>query len=577
MMKKQFRNYLAFKQFLIVILLLISGIAHAERVIQVPVCSGDATRIIQQAIDSAAHYDGKSVTIKLAATDYHISREKATSHLYYISNTTSVEENPDPTKHIGLWLRDMRNVTIDGCGARLVTHGEMTTFVIDGCENITLRNFTVMAADPSVPEMVVVESRNQTLVARPTEGSRYEIADDGRFYWVGEGWRFSEGIAQIYYPDRDVTYRCNTPLSGLWFVRERDGLLHFRYHGMAPAAKPGDVYQMRHSFRTEVCGFIHHSKNVTIDNCTFNFLGNFGIVGQYSENLTYRRLRCAPPYGSERTCAGFADFVQMSGCKGKISITDSYFEGAHDDPINIHGTHLKVVEYPADRQVKVRFMHGQSYGFDAFFPGDYIEFVDAHTLLCCQSARVKSVERIDNYTLLLTLNKPIAEAVKRLENVSIENVTWTPDVEITHNYFSRTPTRGILVTTRGKVLIADNTFFRIPMSAILVSDDARSWYESGPVRDVTIARNHFYECESPVIAVAPENDRYEGAVHRNVTIEHNRFVLTCDEAVRAHSTDNFTVRGNHFVSPSDSRPTEQSLVKTENCNNTIVAGNTVTR
>ena len=207
MMKKQRRSCLNLKQLLIVILLLISGIAHAERVIQVPACSGDATRIIQQAIDSAARYDGKSVTIRLAATDYHISREKSTPHLYYISNTTSVEENPEPTKHIGLWLRNMRNVTIDGCGARLVTHGEMTTFVIDDCENITLRNFTVMAADPSVPEMVVVESRNQTLVARPTEGSRYEIADDGRFYWVGEGWRFSEGIAQIYYPDLDVTLR----------------------------------------------------------------------------------------------------------------------------------------------------------------------------------------------------------------------------------------------------------------------------------------------------------------------------------------------------------------------------------
>ena len=98
-------------------------------------------------------------------------------------------------------------------------------------------------------------------------------------------------------------------------------------------------------------------------------MGNFGIVGQYSENLTYEKLYCAPEWGSGRTCAGFADFVQMSGCKGKIRILDSYFEGAHDDPINIHGTHLKVMEYVSDRQVKVRFMHGQSYGFEAFIKG----------------------------------------------------------------------------------------------------------------------------------------------------------------------------------------------------------------
>lgn len=71
-------------------------------------------------------------------------------------------------------------------------------------------------------------------------------------------------------------------------------------------------------------------------------------------------------------------------------------------------------------------------------------------------------------------------------------------------------------------MIEDNVFYRIPMSGVLVSDDARGWYESGPVRDVTIRRNLFMECGSPVIAVMPENDRYEGAVHRNVRIEANR-------------------------------------------------------
>ena len=61
--------------------------------------------------------------------------------------------------------------------------------------------------------------------------------------------------------------------------------------------------------------------------------------------------------------------------------------------------------------------------------------------------------------------------VKTVENVSVENVTWTPEVEIRNNYFSRIPTRGILVTTRRKVVIEDNVFYRIPMSGVLVSDD----------------------------------------------------------------------------------------------------------
>ena len=495
----------------------------APVVLDVPVPEGDAPPMLRRAIEQASSYKGRAVLIRLQQGDYHIYRASSSPCLYYISNTTSAEENPDPTKHIGLWFKGMKNITVDGGGARFVTHGEMTPFVIDGCENVTLKNFSLVAADPSVPEMTVVSTDANSITARVTAGSNYEI-EDGAFYWKGEGWRFGGGIAQVFYPQTNVTNRCESPLTGVTKAIELDeGLVRLNYD-RTPGFKTGEVYQMRHSFRTEACGFIHQSKNVKLENIKFHFLGNFGIVGQYSENLTYEKLYCAPEWGSGRTCAGFADFVQMSGCKGKIRILDSYFEGAHDDPINIHGTHLKVMEYVSDKQVKVRFMHGQSYGFEAFYKGDEVEFVDAHSLRCLQPARVKAVERIDDYEILLTLDRAVNDNVKTAENVSVENVTWTPEVEIRNNYFSRIPTRGILVTTRRKVVIEDNVFYRIPMSGVLVSDDARGWYESGPVRDVTIRRNLFMECGSPVIAVMPENDRYEGAVHRNVRIEANRFL-----------------------------------------------------
>lgn len=549
-----------------------TGIA-APVVLDVPVPGGDATPVLRRIIEQASSYKGRAVLIRLQQGDYHIYRTSSSPYLYYISNTASAEENPDPTKHIGIWLKDMKNITVDGGGARFVTHGEMTPFVIDGCENVTLKNFSLVAADPSVPEMTVVSTDANSITARVTAGSSYEI-EDGKFYWKGEGWRFGGGIAQVFYPQTNVTNRCESPLAGVTKAIELDeGLVRFNYD-RAPGFKTGEVYQMRHSFRTEACGFIHQSKDVKLENIKFHFLGNFGIVGQYSENLTYEKLYCAPEWGSGRTCAGFADFVQMSGCKGKIRILDSYFEGAHDDPINIHGTHLKVMEYVSDRQVKVRFMHGQSYGFEAFYKGDEVEFVDAHSLRCLQPARVKAVERIDDYEILLTLDRAVNDNVKAAEYVSVENVTWTPEVEIRNNYFSRIPTRGILVTTRRKVVIEDNVFYRIPMSGVLVSDDARGWYESGPVRDVTIRRNLFMECGSPVIAVMPENDRYEGAVHRNVRIEANRFVIRQgSEAVSARATDGLIIRDNYISVAGDGPVSPDAFFRTEDCKDVTISGN----
>lgn len=140
--------------------------ARAGVVLKLPATGGvDDTQRLRETIERAAGYKGKPVTILLEQGDYHLSREQASTCLYHVSNTTSEEENALPVKHIGLWLKHLKNVTIDGGGACLITHGEMTTFVVDSCENIVLRNFTVKASDPSLPEITVVR-RGKTILWR---------------------------------------------------------------------------------------------------------------------------------------------------------------------------------------------------------------------------------------------------------------------------------------------------------------------------------------------------------------------------------------------------------------------------
>lgn len=546
--------------------------ATAQNVIKVNPENGDMTKKIQAAIEKARSYNGKAVVIELQNADYNIHRESSSQIFYHISNTASEKENPNQTKHIGLWLKGLKNVTIDGKGAHLVTHGEMTGFVIDQCENITLRNFTVTAADPTVPELTVTEVGECHMTVRIHPRSRYQIKDS-KFSFVGDNWSLSDGIAQSYDPEKDITWRSWSPLNGLRKAIELEpNLLRFVYD-KAPQARPGLTFQMRDGIRDQACGLIQFSKNVTLDNLHLDFLGNFGIVGQMSENITYRNMAFEPEAGSGRTCAGFADFVQMSGCKGKITIENSRFSGAHDDPINIHGTHLAVTEFLAPNQIVVKYMHHQTYGFQSFLPGNTIEFIDPHTLLSLSSAKVKKAEMKNEREITITLDKPVTSKVKETEGLVIENVTYTPEVEIRGNYFSRIPTRGILVSTRRKVIIEDNTFFRMQMSGILIADDARSWFESGMARDVTIRNNDFIECGGPVIFIAPENDRNEGYVHRNITIANNRFRLTGTDAISAKSVDGLKITDNLFLTPKAS--TTEELIKTRECKDVTIEGNII--
>lgn len=544
----------------------------AQNIIKVSPESGDMTKKIQAAIEQARSYNGKAVVIELQNANYNIHRESSSQMLYYISNTTSEKENPDQTKHIGLWLKGLKNITIDGKGAHLITHGEMTCFVIDQCENITFRNFTVTAADPTVPELTVAEVGERHLTVRIHPQSQYRI-EEGKFSFVGHDWSLSGGIAQSYDPQMDITWRSWSPFTGLRKAIELEpNLLRFVYDA-TPQAKPGLIFQMRDAIRDQACGLIQFSKNITLDNLHLAFLGNFGLVGQLSENITYRNMAFEPEAGSGRTCAGFADFVQMSGCKGKISIENSRFSGAHDDPINIHGTHLAVTEFLSPNQIVVRYMHHQTYGFQSFLPGNTVEFIDPHSLLSLSSAKVKKAEMKNEREIILTLDKAMDSDIKKVEGLVVENVTYTPEVVIRGNYFSRIPSRGVLVSTRRKVLIEDNTFFRMQMSGILIADDARSWFESGMARDVTIRNNNFIECGGPVIFIAPENDRNEGSVHRNITITNNRFRLTGTDAISAKSVDGLKITDNLFLSPVPSDLL--NLVKTQDCKNIIMEGNIV--
>ena len=546
--------------------------ATAQKIIRVTPDSLDMTPKIQNAIEEAKSYNGKSVTIELQNANYNIYRKSSSHQLYYISNTTSEKENPDQTKHIGLWLKGLKNITIDGKGAHLITHGEITSFVIDGCENVTLKNFTITAADPTVPELTVTEVGDRHMTVRIHPQSKYLIKD-GKFSFVGDSWTLSEGIAQSYNREKDITWRSWSPLHGLQKAIELEpNLLRFNYD-KKPQAIPGMIFQMRDGYRDEACGLIQYSKNVTLENVHLAFLGNFGLVGQMSENITYRHLTFAPEAESGRTCAGFADFVQMSGCKGKILIENSHFTGAQDDPINIHGTHLAVTEFLSSNEVVVKYMHPQTFGFQSFLPGNEVEFIDPYSLLPLASFKVKKSEMKSAREIIVTLNKPVPDAIREKTELVIENVTYTPEVIIRNNFFSRIPSRGLLVSTRRKILIENNTFFRMQMSGILIADDARSWFESSMVRDVTIRNNNFIECNEPVILIAPENSRNEGCVHRNITITNNRFKLIGKDAVSARSVDGIKINRNLFLYPEVVNIEE--LITTTDCQNVIIKDNLI--
>jgi hypothetical protein len=494
------------------------------------------------------------VDISFAPGRYDFYPKRALTRKYQISNTNG---SPDSGKAIGILLDDAKHFRISGPGARIVYRGKMIEVAIDRSENISISDLGFDYHRPTVSEFRIKTLGADYVDLQIHKDSQYAI-ENGRITWKGEGWSYQTGLGQELDLQTNKVRRLRDPLKGMKFEEIKPFLL--RGSGQHKL-KPQCVYQIRDTHRDCAGAFTRRSSNITWKNVTFNYLHGMGLVNQFSENLTFDTVTIAPDKASGRTTAAWADCIQVSGCKGKLLVKNCVFSGAHDDAINIHGTHLRVVEQISPKQIKVRFMHKQTFGFMAFNAGDEIEFVGWDSLRPYGPNKVKDAKLLNPKELLLTLEKPTPSEFKK--NDVIENVTWTPEVEIRGCMISRIPTRGFLITTRRKVVVRDNKFFGTRMSAILLEDDAQGWYESGCVRDMTIRNNTFIRCGEPVINVNPRNSVPNDAVHQNIRIEGNTFVLYGASWIRAKSTKGLSITGNTINLKKGGN--DKLSIKTSNC------------
>ena len=498
---------------------------------------------------------------------YQLYPEQAETRELYVSNTVGADQ-AFRDKQIGLLVEDMHDVTVDGQGAKLNYHGLQTAFAVIRSSNVTFTNFSFDYVAPKVIDATVaeagVENGHAYRILTVPAGSPYEVQGT-HVTWLGEKspvtgrpyWSGADGLeyTQIHDPVAETAQRGDNPLfSDVAAMTDLGGRrIRIDYTTAVPPADKGLVYEMRQIEREQPGAFVWESSNVTLRGINAYYLQTFGLVGQFSENLTIDHVNFRPDPASGRSTASFADFVQMSGIKGKVTITDNVFDGPHDDPINIHGTYLEVVGKPSPNTLTVRYMHPQTAGFPQFQPRDEVQLVTKQTMLPVGGKAIvtavdgpSGTDHAKSLTdMTITLDRPVPDGVTIGGSV-VENLTYTPSVLISGNTFRNVPTRGVLVTTPRPVLIENNRFDGMTMPSIYISADAYQWYESGAVDDVTIRRNSFIRPADRVILVEPTNQVLDAAhpVHHNIKVEDNSFDIGDVPLVDAKSVGGFSFTGN---------------------------------
>ena len=503
-----------------------------------------------------------SKNLTLPRGKYVFMSKNADTREVFISNTVAVDEykdgeNPNARK-IGFAIENVKNMEIDCNDSVFIIDGNMTNVFINNCENIVLKNLTIVTVKPNVHKLIVIKA-SPFYVTFKIDGEGDFREENGEYYWYGTDYKMKFTDFQntgwwmptakpdnLYHIKRSDSH----PFKGASNIRQvSERIFNVRYL-LPKNFVEGQIFYVFPVIRDQVGILIDNSKKITLKNVKQHYNSAFALMAQNSENITLENLDFSPIKDSEVDFCSKADFMQFSMCRGKIVVRDCNFDGAGDDVCNVHGIYFKIVETNKDKLI-VEFPHPQTYGINCIKEGDTITFVDPKTLIEVGRTKVLNAKLRDKYyydITTATYESPLGEGGV------IENVSANPDFEFSGNTINRIVTRGVLATTRGKIRIENNRFLNTGMSGVLISDDASEWYESGCVTDVVIRGNAFMNCEEDVILIKPENKKYNGSVHRNILIENNLFVLNNTHAVNVSCSSDVVIKGNTYAgSPKDNK------------------------
>lgn len=495
-------------------------------------------------------------TLTLLKGNYVFQSKNANVREIAISNTMSEKEYeklglPEHSHKVAVVIDGVKNMEIDCNDSTFIMDGKMTHILIKNCENLILKNLTIETVFPDVHKITILKA-SPFYVTFEVDATGDFREENGEYYWYGTDYRtgLKDSVNNGFWfptakPDNfnHLKRSQHHPLNGASTIR-RIGERTFNVRFIVPKDyELGQIFYLYPVCRQEVGILIDSSSKIKLKNIKQRYNNALALIAQNSDNITVDEVDFSPNPKSEIQLTSLADFMQFSMCRGKISVKNSNFDSAGDDACNVHGIHFKITEADKDKLV-VEFCHPQTYGINCIREGDVIAFINPDTLLEVGRTKVLKAHLKDKYYYHITMAS--CEVPIGVGGV-IENVSACPDFEFCNNIINRVVTRGVLVTTRGRVRIENNRFLNTGMSGILISDDASHWYESGCVNDVEIRGNAFMNCEDNAILIKPENKKYKGPVHKNILIENNLFVLNETHALNARFSNDIIMRGNTYA------------------------------
>ena len=533
----------------------------------------DAMPAIRAALRECA--SSRASALVLPCDTLHIKPGLAFEEYQFISNH-------DPSmKRIAFQLKNMKDFCIEGNGAVLMFSGHISPFHLEKCRNVTVRDLTIDFDRPFVSEGKIVGAGKgffelefpENFGARLVQGQLRFLTPDWEEYPYSNLLEFDSARREVAYHAHDYwlsadCYPAEQTGPGRFIIRRED----------FGDAIVGNTLVFGAAYRHHPGFFIDNCEGVTLTDIKLHNCCGMGVIAQSTKDIDLLRVNVEPAPGSGRIISISADATHFINCKGYIRMKDCIFRNQKDDATNIHGWYMAVEKLLPGNGALLRWRNGAQVGSRFIKPGMEMELAEKSTLEACGHAKVKSVKYLNSEYAEVYFCGELPDSFAPGDVVAEDGAY--PDVLISGCYIGNNRARGLLIGSRGKVVI-ENNVFHTPGSAILFEGDGSFWYEQSGVRDVTIRNNIFDNCMygSPswgraVIAVGSGiPDKEHSRYHKNIRIEGNTFRGFDQRIVNIYCVDGFIFRGNKVEFTTDGYPafgTEDQRFVEKFCDKSIV-------
>ncbi len=490
-------------------------------------------------------------------------------------------------------LKDKRALTIDGSDSRLICSGQLTPFLLDGCEDITLKNFSIDWEKPFAAEGVVVNKSTDYLDLRidchlfPCHVRNFSL-----YFDIGDGQEseLTYGMHVSYDPDTfTVTQNCADRIRFRGAEQLSAGL--FRLYVSEVMREeippyPGSIIVLNHNKCGQPAIFAEECNRITLENISIHSAGGIGALFQFSENLTMKKVRFLPnrSVGRQIACGCHGGF-HFSCCRGALLIEDCSFHGLQNDPIEIHGIYAAVRRVTGGNVLQCAYLSQNSKGFPRWAaPGQTVCLMSGKTMKTTATAVVDSYRLLSETEFEIVLKGELPPLNPRTDTLLIDNLSNSPEVVIRNNHFGSGRARGILLVTPRPVLI-ENNIFESGGAAIMLSNDTSFWYNSGRCLEVIIRNNLFtdacylstFQFSYAMITIHPDIRKpgLDTPFHRNIVIENNTFLSPDTPILHAFSVEGLVFRGNRIFASGrvKSRYFDKHLLSLLCCKNACLSEN----